>query len=287
MAAALRMLAAQIGARARVTKTLHAVPPVHATRAQLLQVFVNLLMNAVQALRRDEPGEIHVGTFRSDLDEVVVEVGDNGCGIPPDNFGTIFQPFFTTKPPGQGTGLGLSVCHQILSSLGGRITVDSAIGTGSTFRVYLPTEASRANGLHRINSTTPTHGASKLRILVVEDDTVVANTVKMVLATHDIILESEIQAARERVLAGEHFDAVVCDLNLPDGTGAELHIAIAQYRPELEDRFLLMTGGARRRADAEFVRQLGARAILKPFEAQALEDAIREVTKQPSAKHES
>ena len=68
----------------------------------------------------------------------LIEVTDNGPGIPPDVMAKIFEPFFTTKPPGRGTGLGLSICYGIAETHGGRIEVDSAPGRGSTFRVYLP-----------------------------------------------------------------------------------------------------------------------------------------------------
>jgi PAS domain S-box-containing protein len=107
---------------------------------QLSQVLLNLLVNAVQAIEAregGEPGRIRVATERAG-DEIMIEIADNGCGIPEDDLPRLFDPFFTTKPVGEGTGLGLSITHNIVTGHGGRIEVESTLGRGSRFRVYLP-----------------------------------------------------------------------------------------------------------------------------------------------------
>jgi signal transduction histidine kinase len=109
---------------------------------RLSQVFLNLLMNAAQALPDDgsDAHQIRVSLAVGPDGEAVVEVQDTGSGIAPENLPRIFEPFFTTKPVGVGSGLGLSISRNIVQSHGGDITVASAPGRGATFRVVLPTE---------------------------------------------------------------------------------------------------------------------------------------------------
>jgi two-component system NtrC family sensor kinase len=133
----------EIKHRAKLVKDYGDVPHVQANETQLGQVFLNLLMNAAQAIPQQggDSSEIRLSTRHED-GAVVVTVQDNGVGIPAENMGRLFDPFFTTKPAGVGTGLGLSICHGIIEALGGRITVESQPGRGSTFRVFLPVAAS-------------------------------------------------------------------------------------------------------------------------------------------------
>jgi two-component system, NtrC family, sensor kinase len=112
------------------------LPLVHASPSELQQVFLNLINNAIDAIGPNG-GSIDI-TTRVDDHQVVVDVGDSGQGIPKANLVRIFDPFFTTKPVGKGTGLGLSICYGIIKKLGGDISVNSAVGLGTTFHVYFP-----------------------------------------------------------------------------------------------------------------------------------------------------
>ena len=129
----------EIRHKAQLVKTYEDVPEVHANAGKLGQVFLNLLVNAAQALPNGavNQNEIRVRCFEED-EHVVVEIEDTGPGIPEEVLTRIFEPFFTTKPIGEGTGLGLAICHGIVTGLGGSILVDSQIGVGSTFRVAMP-----------------------------------------------------------------------------------------------------------------------------------------------------
>jgi two-component system NtrC family sensor kinase len=111
--------------------------PIESDPAQLQQVFLNLLNNAIHALRNRDNAEIRI-TAEKEEDQLAISIGDNGCGIPPENLEKIFMPFFTTKPVGQGTGLGLSTCYGIVQRLGGKMSVSSELNVGSVFTVYLP-----------------------------------------------------------------------------------------------------------------------------------------------------
>jgi PAS domain S-box-containing protein len=118
--------------------------PVPANAEQLIQVFIALLINAADAM--NEEGAVTIRTRRgvTDAEAAIAEVIDEGSGIPRGELPKIFEPFYTTKPPGRGTGLGLSVCYSIIAAHHGRIEVDSAVGAGTTFRVMLPNERARA-----------------------------------------------------------------------------------------------------------------------------------------------
>jgi signal transduction histidine kinase len=132
----LRVASAQLRSRVNVLREYdESLPRVICAPQQLRQVFLNLVVNAAQAV---EPGGHVLVATRPDGDHVVVSVGDDGCGIEPDVIDRIFDPFFTTKPVGEGTGLGLGIAHQIVSSHGGEIEVESAPGRGTVCRVRLP-----------------------------------------------------------------------------------------------------------------------------------------------------
>jgi signal transduction histidine kinase len=125
--------------KSEVIKEYAGLPEVQCILSQLNQVFMNLLVNAANAI--EVHGRITLRTGH-DLENVWVEVEDTGKGIPPENLARIFEPFFTTKPVGQGTGLGLSLSYGIVQQHGGRIEVTSVVGQGSTFRVLLPRQTS-------------------------------------------------------------------------------------------------------------------------------------------------
>jgi signal transduction histidine kinase len=131
----------QLKHRAHLVKDYGELPPLHSSESRLGQLFLNLIVNAAQAIPDHgsaESHEVRITTRREGEDWVVVEVKDTGVGIAPEHLSRLFDPFFTTKPVGVGTGLGLSICHGIVAAMGGRIMVESELGRGSTFRVTLP-----------------------------------------------------------------------------------------------------------------------------------------------------
>lgn len=117
------------------------LPAVMADGERVIQAFMAIMLNAADAMERG--GTLRLRTARSAArpDEVEVSFADTGVGIPPEALGKIFEPFYTTKPPGRGTGLGLTICYGIVEEEGGRITVESQPGQGTTFRVVLPVAA--------------------------------------------------------------------------------------------------------------------------------------------------
>jgi two-component system NtrC family sensor kinase len=145
---ATKIAAQELKDRARLVEDCEGVPAAWGNGPRLGQVLLNLLINAGHAIDpgRVEENEVRVVARTSGSASVILEVRDTGCGIPPENLERIFEPFFTTKPVGVGTGLGLSVCRNLVSSMGGTLEVESQVGRGTTFRITLPTAEGRNPG---------------------------------------------------------------------------------------------------------------------------------------------
>ena len=145
--AAIAALASEIRPRAKLITILNPLPPVNADEARLGQVFISLLLNASEAMTSDSPSqnEITVTTAVEGHRTVTVEVRDTGVGIAPELHQRIFEPFFSVNPVGKGKGLGLAICHHIITEMGGTITVESVPNQGTTFKITLPTSVDRAD----------------------------------------------------------------------------------------------------------------------------------------------
>jgi len=271
---ALRLLANELRHRARVVRDFRPVPPVEASEAHLGQVMVNLILNAAQSIPEGDAdrNELRVSVRTGPGGEVVLEVRDSGAGMSPEVLARVFDPFFTTRPVGSGSGLGLSICHGIVSSLGGRIEAESTPGRGSAFRVTLPPSRGEvAPPPPRDESAEPPRG----RILLVEDDPLVARAVRRTLAReHEVVLVESGRAALQ-ALAREKFDLVISDLMMPEMTGMELHAELLRTHPEVAQRMIFVSGGAFTDAAREFLRRIPNPQIEKPFDPQQLRDLIR------------
>jgi PAS domain S-box-containing protein len=279
--AALRVTQNEIHHRARLVTELADVPNIIGSAQRLEQVFLNLLVNAVHALpdgRADN--EIRVSLRTSASGEIVVEIKDNGPGIPDDIQPRIFDPFFTTKPVGLGLGLGLSICHGIVSAHGGTITVDSVLGRGSTFRVVLPgrdreTQAMPPVSVAERTATTDKPPQRRRRVLVVDDEPALAAMIRRVLERDcQVEIAFDPREALDILAKDDAYDVVLCDLMMPDMTGMDLFAAVAQRHPGLERRFVFMTGGAFTPRATEFLAQVKNLRLEKPFETAVLRAAV-------------
>jgi len=273
---ALAMAKNEIRHRARLEALLDHVPPVQGNENRLAQVFLNLLMNAAQAIPdgHAESNAIRV-SVREAAGEVVVEIGDTGCGMAPEVRERIFEPFFTTKAVGTGMGLGLSISHGIVKGLGGRIEVESEPGKGSVFRVVLPATSGDA-GPAPEPGTRPAHApAPGGRILVVDDDAMVAGAIARILSPpHDVRTESSPRAALLRVGNGERFDLVLCDVMMPEMSGMDFLAALERAEPGLAHRLIFMTGGAFTERAREFLARSENLTLEKPFSPPELRDVV-------------
>lgn len=274
----LQLASTEIRHRARVSTSFSAVPPVEANESKLGQVFLNLLVNAAQAIPegRADTNEIAVATMLSRDGQVVVEVRDTGTGITPEVRKRLFTPFFTTKPHNLGTGLGLSICHRIVSGFGGSITLDSEPGKGSAFRVHLlparmaPTAPAAPTG----TAQQPTRRGS---VLVVDDERQVALLVQRALAQdHDITTTSGAEEALEKIAAGGRYDLILCDLMMPEVTGMELHARLTRVAPDQADKMIFLTGGAFTTGAREFLKQVQNLVVEKPFTPMALRAVVND-----------
>jgi CheY-like chemotaxis protein len=204
-------------------------------------------------------------------------VRDTGVGIPPEVVPTIFDAFFTTKPIGEGIGLGLSICHRIVTGFGGTIEVTPAPGRGTDFTVLLPAMRAESRPAATAPTTPMTVGPATRRgaILVVDDDPAIARALARALAPeHDVSVAATAQDALDRVQGGARFDVILCDLMMPQITGMELHAALARDVPEQAARMIFLTGGAFTAAAAQFLKDTTNPRIDKPFDTDQLRATI-------------
>jgi len=277
---ALAMVESELRQRANVERRHESVPPVLADEGRLAQVFVNLLLNALQAMPEGVgPGEICTRTYTSHAGEAVIEVRDTGCGIPADLLDAVFDPFFTTKPPGEGTGLGLSICASIIKSLGGSIRVDSKVAAGSTFRITLPRAEALADAAdHASKPSRKKHAPSRSRILVIDDEERVAEVLVMLLGDqHDVDVVTSGRLALERLLEDRSYDAVLCDLNLKDFPSWSLYDELSARKPDIARRFIFMTGGAYTARSRELLARAPNACLEKPFIPSELHQQLERV----------
>jgi signal transduction histidine kinase/ActR/RegA family two-component response regulator len=272
----IRMASNEIRHRGRLIREYGDVPLVEGDASRMAQVFLNLIVNAAQALtgKRDGGHVITLRTFPRG-DHAVVELEDTGDGIPLDRIPRLFDPFFTTKAVGVGTGLGLSICHGIVSEHGGTIEVDSVCGAGSRFRVVLPGLQGPAVAPTAIAVPEPPPVRARRSILLVDDDIRLLRSVKRSLGrAYDVETCDGVDSALEVLAAGRRFDVILCDLHMPDRTGMDLHRQLGEERPGLERTFIFMTGGAFTPEATRFLRDCPNPSIEKPMDLGELNKMI-------------
>ncbi|MCC6620945.1 MAG: GAF domain-containing protein [Deltaproteobacteria bacterium] len=241
-----------------------AAPPVLANEFQLTQVFVNLLLNAVDAME-EAPRRGHRITIEASLDDrgrVVVSVADTGTGIPADVRDRVFDPFFTTKAIGRGTGLGLSVSRSLVAAFGGTLDVAPSDGPGAVFRVTLP--VAPAEQASPRAAPAPPVPSRPLRVLIVEDEPLIARNLVRLLKGHEVVVRDTIAGAIEACRQAD-YDRIVCDLMFPGGSAEPLFDALAAERPTLARRMVFMTGGAFTPGSQAFLERAGQPCLVKPF----------------------
>jgi len=270
---ALTMLRNELKYRARVEQDLRASRPVLASAPRLGQVFLNLISNAVQALEEVNVKRnlVRVRSF-DDGDYVVVEVSDNGPGIAPEAAPRIFESFFTTKPRGMGTGLGLPISLGIVRSLGGEIIVDNRPGEGATFRVRIPATVAAPAARTPLPEVTPSRFMRR-RILAVDDEALLLKAYRRMLCdAHELTTALGGHEALKLLENDAGFEVVLCDLQMPEMSGMELHAAVMERNPALANRFVFVTGGAFSGDARRFLEEAVPAVIQKPFN---VEDLLR------------
>jgi PAS domain S-box-containing protein len=258
--------------KARLEVHTETVPQVLADEGGLTHVITNLLVNAAQAFEAHDPttNVVELHTRLGEDGRVTISVSDNGPGIPADVFPRIFDPFFTTKPVGHGSGLGLSLCHTIVSSIGGEIRCESVVGKGTTFVILLPPAAVAARASEQPRSgTTP---IARGRILLIDDEATLLRAITRLLRpTHEVNAITDPREALTLLLDPRtSYDVIFCDLMMPHVTGMDLFRIVSEQRPELAERFVFMTAGAISDATRSFLAASQNPRVDKPFSSQTL-----------------
>lgn len=275
---ALKMVRNELRHRAQVIRSYDEVPLALADETRLTQVFVNLLLNAAQALPdgRAHQHRVEVHVRSPAPNRVEVEIVDTGEGIPAENLARVTEPFFTTKPPDVGTGLGLSVVSTIVRALDGELAIESSLGHGTTVRVTLP--AAPADSPRRTRAAPEASASLRpLRLLLIDDDPLGLRAIRRMLRQHDVTAVESGRDAIAKIAAGERYDAVLCDVMMPDLTGVDVHDRIAELAPAIAHRMVFLTGGVFFGDTATRFAALPNLRLDKPVDPVALAAALERV----------
>jgi len=274
LSSAIHMSESEVRFRSKLTADVDDAGAVRGNETRIVQVFLNLIVNAAQSFENEdtEHNLVQLRAIASGS-KCVVEVEDNGRGIPEENLGRIFDPFFTTKPVGVGTGLGLSICHGLVESMDGAITVRSEPGRGTTFRVELHQAAQDAPAsVKKVSSLRPDIRA---RVLIVDDEPLILRSVARLLRDqHDIETAANGKEGLQKIQTNGPFDLVVCDLMMPEMTGMDLHQAVEQNDPDTAARFIFLTGGAYTEEAKSFLAGVENPKLDKPVQPNLLRSVV-------------
>ncbi len=254
------------------------LPSVAGDSDQLSHILVNLFINAQQAMiNSPRPHRLMISTsYLATSRQVRIVVRDTGPGIPEEIRSRIFDPFFTTKPVGHGTGVGLSVCHGMVTAHGGSISVENAASGGAVFTVLLP-----AGGMTRPELPEEVllpHHSEERQILVVDDEPDITSFLVEILeaAGHSVDVASSGQTALSN-LATRDYAAIICDLRMPHLDGPGLYGALSETKPHLLDRFIFITGDLLNERTDRFLKKSGRPCIEKPFMPNQIRGLVEEI----------
>jgi CheY-like chemotaxis protein len=276
----------QIVECARLDVDLAPAREVRANRSRLGQVFLNLLVNACEAVEPGHPESNTISLSCREVDAFVeVTVRDTGVGIPPGDIHRIFDLFYTTKPVGVGTGLGLSICHDLVEALGGSIEVTSQVGVGTEFRVLLPCAGSQPPTLPPPDDVDVWKRAK--RMLVVDDDPLVARSVRRLLGDKQEVTLVHDGPSALAELRKRTYDVVLCDVAMPGMDGLMVLEAAQCERLGAAHRFVFMTGSLFSQEWRQRMNAVRAPCVAKPLDMTELTTALAQVLEtKPSARQD-
>jgi two-component system NtrC family sensor kinase len=256
------------------------LPQVFADGHQIQQVLLNLVINAEQAmLTANGRGTLVVRTWHDAAQEsVILEINDDGPGIPDEVQPKIFDPFFTTKEVGKGTGLGLTVAYAIVQEHGGRIRLESRPESGASFYVELPVSGGKLSPAappRTLNESIETiTGAT---ILVVEDEAKLANAVVEALTDAGYVVHHAPDGEQALAMIDESsYDLVICDLKMPRLDGKAFHRRLAGQSVALARRVIFVTGDVVGTDAEQFLEETGCQWLAKPFRLGEVLSAVRD-----------
>ncbi len=240
-----------------------ALPPISVDPNQIQQVLVNLVSNAAQAIASTGRAGTVTVRARHFLDEIAVDVVDDGPGMTPEIAAQVFDPFFTTKSEHEGTGLGISISQGIVREHGGRITLETAPDRGATFTIHLPLHAASAEPEPEEPARPP---ASRLRVLVIDDEPHILHYMSATLSAwgHSVAVAQDGDEGLEAATTGE-FDLVITDLRMPRLSGREFFETLRRRNPPMAARIFFSTGDTVRGDTLAFLEMLERPYLHKPF----------------------
>ncbi len=282
---AILLAGARMRGGASVHRTKGGVPAVLASDPRLVQVLLNLLVNAAQAI--EESGRVGTIGVSTGIEggAVVVRVHDTGPGVPSEVAQRLFKPFSTTKAGDEGAGLGLWVSHGIVHEFGGALELENPGQLGASFVVRLKPAENGASEKPKdgFSNDGPAAGESPLalaparlpRLLLVDDEVLIRGVIEEGLEASFVVVScGGVSEALSRLEAGDRFDLVLCDLVMPDGGGARLHAELRRFAPA--SPILFMSGGAPSASARDFLAREGIEPIQKPFRLGALRRRLLE-----------
>ncbi|MGA7728804.1 MAG: PAS domain S-box protein [Dehalococcoidales bacterium] len=258
------------------------LPSTFADPGQLQQVFLNLIVNAEQAMKKaNGKGTLTITTEAKD-NNIYASFQDDGPGISKENLRHLFEPFFTTKDVGEGTGLGLSLSRSIILEHNGIMRVESEFGQGATFIIELPIieEPPAEDAANKI-----TQGQLSLiksgRIMVIDDELPVRTLLEKVLTPMGYSIETvdDADTVLNRLKAGEKYDVILLDIRMPGMSGTELYTHILEKAPELKGRIIIITGDVMGLDIKEFLTKHNLPSLSKPFDIKLLKEIIDKIIK--------
>jgi PAS domain S-box-containing protein len=263
--------------RAQIKKEYSELPEIWGNRNQLGQVFVNILVNAGQAIEEGNSTDnwICIRTAREGK-WICVEIANSGEPIPKKILPRIFDPFFTTKTTEKGTGLGLSICNSIVQQHNGRIDVESTREKGTIFKIRLPCMSPVDLKIKKDNGKKVQSTENKGRVIVVDDEEAIIKSMRRVLRKHEVIVTNGGKSAMDILLRDQEFDVVVCDLMMPDLSGMDLYKRVSRFSPALASRFIFLTGGAVGDKFKDFLSSIQNPTYEKPLDIKTIQQIINE-----------
>jgi CheY-like chemotaxis protein len=265
VASALALTGTELRQRCRLVVSHHSGEvPVIGVVGKLTQVVTNLLVNASQALGRPESDVIEITTALDGAD-VVLAVTDTGCGMSPEVCNRVFQPFFTTRSRDDATGLGLSICADIMQQHGGSISVRSTPDVGTTFELRIAADRGCEVTPSVLAAVTP-----RKRVLVVDDEPNMLRAYRRLLSNYDVVSAPGGAEALELIAADGRFDFVICDLTMPGVDGGAVYRFICDKAPHLRSRIAICTGGAVTASARELLETIEAPVVFKPVDIDEL-----------------
>jgi PAS domain S-box-containing protein len=272
---AYELAASNIKVTLQLTRDL---PMTIADPGQLQQVFLNLIINAETEMKiANDRGRLSIKTEKIN-NTIRITFKDTGPGITKENLETIFDPFFTTREVGQGTGLGLSVCHGIVTEHNGRIWAESEPGKGATFIVELPVTTEEKQLELAEPEVEETKKITKAKILVVDDEPVIRQLISQVLGEQGHTVETVDNAAGAlKMVKSKRYRLILLDIKMPGMSGVDLYKQFQKIAPSLTKRVVFITGDVMGKRTIAFLDKAKTPYIMKPFDARELKTQINRI----------